>query len=311
MKNRISLLAGALVFAAMPAAAVLPETGLYYNPDYPGPGYYIEVQGDTLEMVSFAYDKDTGKPLFYYTAGKITKAKHGISSDAQIFTPPPPRYKYDYPYQFDGPLYRFTAGPCITCMVPGWNTAEHAVEAGQVHLRMSDVNRITATFTMADGSTSSTEFWRQGFGRAGYDLGRDDHRPLPDMRGEWIFVDQSDPQAPVWRFNFTEVNKPQPVTDPSYRFYNQYHSVPSTMSFVDPEAKATLTCTRYGCGLVQNDKTLFLVKFWDIGMDSLLGYKGDYLPIDDGSSIVYRTGDLVVGTHVINPTPDAAPPPEE
>lgn len=297
-----------LMLAALPAAAVLPENGMYYNPAHSGLGYSIEVQGTTLVMLSFAYDKDTGKPLFYYASGQITQAKPGISSLAGKFSPPPPRYAHEYPYQFDGPLYRFSTGPCITCVVLNWNTAEHAVVAGHVTLRMSDVNRITATFSLADGSTQTTELWRMGFGRPGYDLGRDDHRSMPDMRGDWIFVERSKPDAPVWRFNFTEVNPPQPVTGADAMFYKR--QVPSTMSFVDPVAKATLTCTRYGCALVQDDQTLFLVKFWDIGMDSLLGYQGDRLFIDDGTSLEYRSGDLVIGKHVINPTPDAAPPPE-
>lgn len=297
-----------LVLAALPAAAVLPENGMYYNPNHQGLGYSIEVQGTTLVMIAFAFDKDTGKPLFYYASGHITQATPGISSLAGTITPPPPRYAHEYPYQFDAPFYRFTTGPCITCFVLDWNTADHAVEAGHVTLRMADVNRITATFTLADGSTNTTELRRQGFGRAGYDLGRSDGRQLPDMRGDWIFMDRSDPDAPVRRFNFTQVNKPQPVTDPSQTFYQQH--VPSEMSFVDPVANATLTCTRYGCGLKQNGDTLFLVKFWDIGMDSLLGYKGDRLFKDDGTALHYRTGDLVIGKHVINPLPDAAPPPE-
>ncbi len=309
MRKLIFLLGAAIALWTLPASAVLPENGLYYNPAQQGLGYYIEVQGTTLVMVSFAYDKDTGKPLFYIASGQITRAHPGASSLQDSITPAPPDYKHEYPYRFDGTFYRMSTGPCITCVVLDFNTAEHAVEAGTVHLRMADVNRITATFTLNDGSVKTVQLWRQGFGRTGYDLGRDDGRPLADMRGDWIFVDRNNPEAPVWRFNFTQVEQPQAVTDPSFRFYKR--SVPKIMSFVDPDADARLRCTRYGCALEQDGEALFLVKFRDIGMDSLLGYKGDTLFIDDGTAFEYRTGDLVIGKHVINRVPDAAPPPEE
>lgn len=255
-------------------------------------------------MVAFTYDPDTSKPLFYVASGQVTQAQPYSS---QLADPPFP-YEHEYPYQFVGTYYRFDAGPCLTCFIPGWNTAEHAVEAGDIRLRMPDLNRITLFLADADGMHYINELRRQGFGRPGYDLGRDDHWLLPDLRGEWVFVDRSAPDAPVWHFNFTEVKAPQPVSDPEQTFYQRH--VPSIMSFVDPVADATLSCTRFGCGLVQDDKTLFLVKFLDIGMDHLLGYKGDELFSDNGESFRYRTGDLVVGMHVIDPVPDAAPPEE-
>ncbi|HET6631196.1 MAG TPA: hypothetical protein VFG73_00620 [Rhodanobacteraceae bacterium] len=291
-----------LCLLAMPAYAVLPENGVYYNPDAQGVGYSIEVQGTTLVMLTFAHDKDTGEPLYYYSAGTITQARPGLST---IPIDPPLLYEHEYPYQFDAPIYRFTDGPCVTCTLPDWNTAEHAVEVGHVHLRMADVNRITATFTLADGSSKTTELRRMGFGRAGYDLGRDDGRMLPDMRGEWVFADRAMPDAPVTHFNFTEVEPPSAWEG---SFYGR--DVHARMRFTDPAAGADLTCTRYGCALSQDGETLFLVKFQDIGMDSLLGYKGDELFSDDGTAFQYRTGDLVIGKHMIDPIPEAAPPPE-
>lgn len=293
---------------ALPVHAVLPENGLYYNPNYQGLGYSIEVQGTTLVMIVFAYDKETGKPTFYYASGEITRAKPGRAYPPDI-TPPPPPYEHEYPYQFDGPIYQFTKGPCLTCVWLDWHTEPYAVEAGHVRLRMADVNRITATFTLADGSTSTTDVWRQAFGRTMYYLGRDDDRALPDMRGEWIFVERGKPAAPVRRLHFTEVNQPEAVTDPAWQFYGR--RAPTKMSFVDPEADATLACTRDGCALEQGGETLFLVKFWDIGMDSLLGYKGDTLYESAPNSLGYRTGDLVIGKRMTEPTPDAAPLPEE
>lgn len=285
---------------AVPALAVLPENGLYYSPEYPALGFSIDVQGTTMVMVTFAYDHDTGEPLFYTSAGQITRAVPRTTSLGHS-------YKHEYPYRFEAPLYRYVKGPCITCFLPEWDTSAYAVPAGRVQLRMPDVNRIMATFTMTDGSSRHMQLVRFGFGRAVYDLGREDGRRLLDMRGTWVFVQRSDTQASPWRFNFTEVHEPEPVANPFHSFYGRH--VPTKMSFVDPDADAELTCTRYGCALTQHGETLFLVKFVDIGMDSLLGYVGDELFPDDGAH--YRTGELIIGKHVIDPTPKAAPPPED
>lgn len=301
------LLVALLLPMSLPTRAVLPENGLYHDPAQSGLGFAIEVQGTTLVMLAFAYDKESGAPLFYLAAGTITQAERGTSSLNSIWTTPPPSYAHEYPFQFDGTMYRFSLGPCLTCFWPDWDTSEYAVAAGQVHLRMSDVNRIGARFEMADGSARSTTLYRLGFGRPGYDLGREDGRMLPDLSGEWVFVDYDDPAAPVRRFIFTEVKPPVDVAPTE--FYG--NTVDRIMRFIDPVADAVLTCAAQGCALTQGEEALFLVKYWDIGMDSLLGYSGEHLFPSNPEAFQYRTGDLVIGKHMINPTPEAAPPPED
>ncbi len=298
------MLFAAMITAMSSAYAVLPENGMYYNSNYQGLGYYIEVQGTTLLMISFAYDKDTGKPLFYYAAGHIEKGQPESPSGSLSSSGP---YEHEYPYVFDAPFYRFGAGPCITCVISGWDTSKYASEAGQVHLRMSDVNRITSTFTLNDGSKSERILWRQAFGRAVYDIGREDGRKLLDLRGSWIFVDHSNSERQVWRFNFTDVEGPEPAGP------NEFHGreVSTKVTFRDPDKGAKITCVQYGCEVAEGGTSLFLVRFWDIGLDSLLGYKGGTLYSDDGTSEHYRSGELVIGKHVIDPVPAAAPPPDE
>ncbi len=297
-----------LALFALPALAVLPETGLYYNPQFQGLGYYIEVEGSTLVFVIYAHDKATGKPLFYVASGPVKAADPGHGNVPA--SPPPPPYAHEYPQQFEGTLYRFDEGPCVTCMLQDWHPGEHAVEAGQVHLRMADVNRVEARFSMADGATSEVELWRQGFGMAGYDLGRSDGRSLPDMRGDWVFVARGEPLVPALRFNFSEVVPPQAVSGAEAEFHGR--TVSSKMSFVDPVSQARLTCTSYGCALAVGDETLFLVKFQDIGTNTLLGYDGDTLFQDDGSAFEYRTDDLFIGKRMVDLAPGAgaveAPP---
>lgn len=290
-----------------PARAVLPENGMYVDANQSGTGFYIEVQGTTLVMLGFAYDKASGKPLFYLASGTITQAEHGISDIADVIAPPPPPpYEYDYPYRFEANLYRFSLGPCLTCVLVNWDTSEYAVAAGEVELRMADVNRISAWFELADGSVRATTLYRLSFGRAGYDLGREDGRLLPDLRGEWVFVPRFDPGAPAWRFHFTDLELPAEVVVPDF------HGTHTDwiMRFHDPVADASLVCAEQGCALEQGEQALFLIKFWDIGTNSLLGYVGDTLYRSDPAAFRYRSDQLIIGKRLADPVPQAAPPPE-
>src|SRR5579862_169627 len=51
----------------------LPYTGWWWNPNESGSGYSVEVQGNNLFVVGFMYD-DSGRPVWYYSAGPMTDA---------------------------------------------------------------------------------------------------------------------------------------------------------------------------------------------------------------------------------------------
>jgi hypothetical protein len=48
-----------------------PDNGWWWNSDESGSGYSLEVQGGNLFVVGFMYD-DTGRPVWYYSAGPMT-----------------------------------------------------------------------------------------------------------------------------------------------------------------------------------------------------------------------------------------------
>lgn len=291
--------------ASLPVAAVVPETGLYYNPQWQGPGYYIEVQGDTLMMVAFAYDADSGAPLFYYAAGAVTRAQPGNNGETD---PPTTPYPYEYPYRFDGTVYRFTRGPCLTCEVLDWITSRHAVVAGHVHLRFADVNRIQASFELGSGQVTGLELWRQGFGRPGYILGRYDGRLLPDLGGDWVFVDRSD-SSHTLRFHFSSAGPPDAFH--GELFGSIYDGL--IRRFSDASAHATLLCERFGCGLQRPGKPTLYIRFWDIGSDRMLAYDGGERGVleRDAYSFDYRSDHLYNVIRIADPIPDAPPPPTE
>lgn len=65
----------AAAFAALAlsgsAAAVVPESGLWYNPDEGGRGYGIEVQDDRVFVTYYGFQPDGQKSAFYTTFGTL------------------------------------------------------------------------------------------------------------------------------------------------------------------------------------------------------------------------------------------------
>ncbi len=55
------------------APAFKPYVGWWWNSNESGSGYSVEVQGNNLFVVGFMYD-DTGRPIWYYSAGPMTDA---------------------------------------------------------------------------------------------------------------------------------------------------------------------------------------------------------------------------------------------
>src|SRR6059058_1375279 len=54
-----------------PAAAVVPETGLYWDYQHPGKGYYVEHQNGQVLLVIYSFNENTGEPLFYTASGPL------------------------------------------------------------------------------------------------------------------------------------------------------------------------------------------------------------------------------------------------
>lgn len=316
-----------LIILALPvlARAVVPEYGVYYNPFRQGLGYYVEIQDTTLVMIVYAYDQETEEPVFYYTSGKITRGEHLISTTLD----PRVELLYDYPYKFSGPLYRFKNGPCLTCLVDGWNTAEHAEQVGEVVMRSWDFGRFSLMFNMHDGSEVASENLRQIFGRSGFPvrdegyLGPPIWISFPSYQGSWVFSDMAHANEPLWVVNFSRVKGPyKPESNPfgPLDYYNS-RGMP-VVDFIDDASGSLLRCYQYGCRMTSEGRDNIYMKFFDAGMDRALGYLGDYIDTDmglgdggfihqDEKDIYYRTDHLVRGVHIVDPIPDAAPPPQE
>ena len=108
---RVALAAFLLSFALVrPAAAMLPDSGWYWNPAQSGRGFNIEIQDNLLFMAAFAYDAE-GQPTWYVAGGPM-------SSDRS----------------FSGRASRVTGGPCFGCPY----TAPGVTDAGSVSVVFGD-----------------------------------------------------------------------------------------------------------------------------------------------------------------------------
>ncbi|HET8899087.1 MAG TPA: hypothetical protein VFN09_09985 [Rhodanobacteraceae bacterium] len=308
------------------AKAVIPEYGMYYNQFRQGLGYYVEIQGTTLVLIVYSYDEETEEPAFYYASGTITRGTHLTSS---TFDPPFPML-YDYPYEFTGSLYRFRKGPCLTCEVKEWNTSEHAEKVGDVVMNFWDSARIGIGFWLSDGSWVKTLNLRQVFGRNGYLIRNEAYFeppiwiPFPSYQGMWVFSDMFDADEPLWAVDFNHVKGPYVPDSSPFDSYNyEYSQWMPVVDFIADASNAMLKCYQYGCRFTTEGRDDIYMKFFDAGMDHALGYMAGYSDPElnaygDGGYVhpdqadwAYRTDHLVRGVHIVDPIPDAAPPPED
>ncbi len=115
----------AMVYDGGSGAAYLPRSGWWWNPNENGRGVNIEIQGTTLFMSWYAYDKDTGESTWISSGGPMTDTNH-----------------------YTGRMQRFRNGQCIGC-------AYVAPDAPP-----EDIGEISITFT--DDSTATLQAPSQG-----------------------------------------------------------------------------------------------------------------------------------------------------
>lgn len=275
---------------ALPIAgwAVLPENGLYWDSAQPGKGFSLEIQNGTGVLIIYAGSPDTGKPEYYIAAGEVTEK--GFPPTLET----PPDFGGLYPvHGFSGDLYALSVAPCLTCLTIGSNDVEYV--AGKVEVVFVDRNNLVVTVDWNEEAPPLIG----SLGRLVYTLRRMDFAyPWStdvngtswyyDLRGEWIFTDETDPMRAPWRFQFTQMT---PGIDTSHGVL----SIP-TFDYVDPKRNATLHCLAgYGCSVSVDGNVLFAMNAGDIGLDSILAYLGPYQFPGGG---VYRGTQTVIGLRI-------------
>lgn len=284
MKLRVLLVC---VLLAMPlwAFAVLPETGLYWDANQPGKGFYVEVQNGIGVVLIYAGDPNTGKSTYYVASGAIDGTPGGS------LEPPRDLSGYAPVNGFYGALFQVGVAPCLVCLSVGESAVETAV--GFVEVDFTDRNQIVLAVTWTDvlppNARDSILYVLRRYDFA-YPLAVDQQggQWYYDLRGEWVFTDETDPMRPPWRFQFSQVTA---VVDTSYE-----NSPAPAWDYVDPARQATMHCiASWGCSVSMNGEVLFSMRGTDIGLDSMLGYLG---PFPYPLSGLYRGTKTVIGTRI-------------
>lgn len=131
--ERLALMPGGLTAARPPGA---PETGWWWDPDEPGRGFAVEVQGGSMFVGAFLYDDD-GAPLWL------------VSGAAPMATAS----------RYTGPWLRFGNGQT---MLGAFRPAQ--LLDASANLQLDFATAIDATLTLPDGHT--TPLVRMAFGAA-------------------------------------------------------------------------------------------------------------------------------------------------
>lgn len=304
MRPTTALLIIALLTASTLVEAIAPESGMYWQPWLSGRGFYIEHQEGQVGLAIYAFNRDTGEAEIYVSGGFLR-------DDGPIlpFQPSPPLPEEGlYPvHMYVGDLYKASHGQPLTLPVfPGRPAQEEKV--GEIILNFLNAGSIIYSIRLDDGIGSDSGLLeRFGFGHVRYS----DHNGAKfsfDLRGEWVFIDQFDPEAAPMRFHFTQR---LPEDAPSQTSPGQLFN----LSFVDASRDARMVCAtlpegdsgtpnnpakRSGCELFVGDELLFSANMADVGLDRIQAYRG-HLPAAGANP--YRRPETIIGLRVVMPPP--------
>ena len=235
-------------------AAPYAEPGNWWDMARPGEGLVLERQGNMVAMILFTYSA-SGEPDFYLATAPLTMSLSAGSPPMVIGAGA--RY-----FHVEGTLLRFKNGPVL-------NSDRRYFEGDPPANETEPVGKISASiipFTnslwvrinldedkVPEGSEGYTSrfYHKSTFGYAGFGRYVDDASgPLQatrpcwvDLRGRWVFVDNSDPTTrDAWSFNFTEVETSPAPEDMTCRSATHSILADHVLIYRDPQAGATLRC---------------------------------------------------------------------
>jgi hypothetical protein len=294
------LAAGCLAFG--PVRAVIPESGLYWSAAYPGLGYYIEHQNGVVTLIIYAYD-ETGDPEFYIASGPLLTNVPVESSGWGAGRLPA--------HGLSAPLFRVTngrfgTGPLERPGVPDFASRRVGVVRVTFDFHgfaLVEVELDSPPTGQRIGGVISINRFSFAYGGFGRELPLQVRPCYPDLRGQWVFVDESNSARAPWRFNFTEAAPfPAEQTCPS-------PNVDYGVVFRDPTRNAELRCADRngradtqtgrtlieGCELWQDGVAQFSIAQPDLGLRRMVGSIGELSPFVPGLRSTLRKPERVLG----------------
>lgn len=286
------------------AFGIAPESGMYWSPNHPGRGYYIDVQENIAFLVIYAYDEETGEAEIYVANGELRD--DGTDMGISLHAHPPSNTEGYFPLHFFlGELYRATDGPCLTCAKSGDTTNYEHVGTAVVWFPYTQWAWVGVHIHDGD-LTLDALVERLNYGRDRMvDPSGSGTPPLRfhDLRGQWVFVDQSDPDAEPWRFDFDEREPDTHLMDDPYFgvFRDTHRDAEFRCQMVTPVDMENLN----GCELHWNGEVLFSANIQDLGLYRIEAFRGELPPMitdPPGPQPEYHRGpDTVIGLRIEMP----------
>lgn len=244
MRHSTRFILLALLFSlASPGYAVLPESGIYWNPGQPGRGYVIAHQNAMVFVLIFAYDHDSGAPKWYTAQGPLFESGGWHSPPLGM------RGEGFYPaHEMRRRLAEVSGGACLYCLHRDTETTREIADIA-IHfdfMKHPTLELIPDNPDELPGSDLPPgppirALERFDFGRVafGHEELQFHHMRTSDLAGEWLFSDRADPAATPWRLVLSHAEFQSLM--PSNRAY--------TVRFVDPMRNAEVVC-KVGHGLL-------------------------------------------------------------
>lgn len=136
------------VLFARPAAAIIPESGWWWNPSTSGTGFNLEVQDKLMFVAAFAYESN-GNPTWLVAGGAMTSDR-----------------------AFSATITKYSAGSCLGCPY----NAPVSTNAGTMSLQFTSSQTAILTVNGYSMPVQRFDFW-----------GSNDTHP-DSMMGEWSMV---------------------------------------------------------------------------------------------------------------------------
>lgn len=295
MRSLLFGLGFCLLIWGLPAGAVSPQTGIYWNPQYPGWALYLENQRGTIFAILYAYSEIDGEPEFLVASGPFLPDVP-IDGDTS--------FSGFFPVAgFGSSLFRVPAGSCLGCVYAPIASSQRV---GSLQIAFITPGYINVSASFTDGRTwpnpansFGLPFERFNFSLGGVLASPSDRSPAwPDLLGEWVFTDQTDRSRPAWRFDFTTRE-----VDVNLGTFPVRRSV----VYRDPTRDAVFYCfitdatgltlaqrnalPEQGCEVRQNGTALFWTGY-DLAIDEFRGTLGS-LPAR--GERIYRGPNRVIG----------------
>lgn len=261
------------------ALQIIPSAGAYSNPARQGEGAFVEVQGNLVGIAFFTH-RSHGDSTFYTIAGPMYSVPFNEAMERNYY--PATRVEGDLFETRDGPVLNVLASTNAESRKVGTARVEFGyLSELYIYVQYNEEPDSTAPPRSRVFVLSKMNF---GFGAIGSRFGST-AACWQDIRGEWIFVDQSNPQANPLRLNFTEMSSPQPLDQ-----IRCGQGASSVVTFRDPSRTQVMRCVssapdfdgvnRVACELREGEfgETLYWFSPSDMIGARMIGSVGAYEP---------------------------------